>query len=158
MTGGGVCEKGHVALDWRGHFSQECPNGACVFRGRWTMTALAKSASSRLNSLSLSSRKGNDVVKMKGAQFLWARATKSWTSVILQTISKNLLITSRLILYFTFFFSFPIWYTFIFYVFICFWLMWVYVQLYASMHWCRWGVWRRWLTSLVLPSWLIWYC
>lgn len=82
---------GHVALGQWGYFSQECPNGACVFRGLWTMTALAKSASSRLNSLSLSSRKGSDVVRTKGVQLLWARATKSWTSVILEEISRSLL-------------------------------------------------------------------
>lgn len=65
-------------------FSQECPNGACVFRGLWTMTALAKSASSRLKSLSFSSLKGSDVVRMNGGQLRWERATKSWTSVILE--------------------------------------------------------------------------
>lgn len=63
--------------------SQECPNGASVFRGLWTITALAKSASSKLKSLSLSSRKGSDVVRMNGGQLLWERATKSWTSMIL---------------------------------------------------------------------------
>lgn len=57
--------------------SQECPNGASVFRGLWTITALAKSASSKLKSLSLSSRKGSDVVRIKGGQLLWERATKS---------------------------------------------------------------------------------
>lgn len=54
-----------------------------MFRGLCTMTALAKSASSRLNSLSLSSRKGRDVVRTKGGQLLWQRATKFWTSVML---------------------------------------------------------------------------
>lgn len=58
----------------RGH---ECPNGCSVFRGLWTMTACAKSASSRVKSLSLSSWAGSDVVRVNGGQFLWQRATKS---------------------------------------------------------------------------------
>lgn len=138
-AGGGVSERGHVAADWRGHFSQECPNGACVFRGLWTMTALAKSASSRLNSLSLSSRKGSDVVRMKGVQLRWARATKSWTSVILEKIRTSLLNTSWLMSYL--FFSFPFEFDTLFsFFFICFWFLWVHLQLCAGMHSCRWDL------------------
>lgn len=80
---------GDSVYDWWGPVGgQECPNGACVFRGLWTMTALAKSASSRHNSLSLSSRKGRDVVRTKGGQLLWQRDTKSWTSQILRKREK----------------------------------------------------------------------
>lgn len=79
---------GLLCMLW-GLNGQECPNGACVYRGLWTITALAKSASLRLNSLSLSSRKGSDVVRMKGGQLLWQRDTKSWTSVILAKTDRH---------------------------------------------------------------------
>lgn len=69
--------KGKNGSDLQDPFSQECPNGAWVFKGLWTMTAFAKSASSRLKSLLLSSRNGSDVVRTKGGQLLWERATKS---------------------------------------------------------------------------------
>lgn len=69
--------KSSVLCELWARVGQECPNGACVFRGLCTMTALAKSASSRLNSLSVSSRKGRDVVRTKGGQLLWQRDTKS---------------------------------------------------------------------------------
>lgn len=69
--------------------SQEWPKGACVLRGLWTMTAFAKSASSKLWLSSLSSRNGRDVVRMNWASVVWACSTKCCTSLILEQLQKG---------------------------------------------------------------------